>query len=457
MEISSKSNLSGLRRRVIQAGTWAIGGHFASQAVRLGGNLVLTRMLAPEMFGVVGIATVFIVGLSMFSDLGVEQAIVQSKRGEDPLFLNTAWTMQIVRGIVIALVGLALSGAIAVVAANGRVPAGSTYANPALPWVLAALSCTAIINGFATTKIATNNRRLNIGRITAINLISQVTGLVCMLGWAWWQPSITALVVGAVVSALATNLLSHAWLPGPGNRLCWNASMAQEIFSFGKWIFLTSMLGFLTANEDRIVLGWVVSAEHLGIYSIAALLVMALTEVVNKLMSMVVYPALGEIVREHGDRKKELYYKIRQPIDMLCLGAMGFLFMSGRALVDLLYDSRYSGAGDMLEILALMLFTLRFAVVNQLCLAVGQPRVLVLQQTIKIVAMSLFILIGFSGWGLTGAIWGIALSSMPGMVTLFIIKKKMGILDVKKELQALVWLLLGLAAGSLGSLAGGLR
>lgn len=457
METSSKSDLNELRRRVIHAGTWVMGGHFASQVVRLAGNLLLTRMLAPEMFGVVGIATVFIVGLHLFSDLGINQVIVQSKHGEDPDFLNTAWTVQIIRGFAIALIGLVLSGAIALAAAKGWVPPGSTYANPALPWVLGVLSCTAIINGFATTKIPTSNRNLSAGRITLINLISQVIGLVCMLAWAWWQPSIAALVAGAVVSAFAVNVLSHIWLPGTNNRLCWNALMAKEIFGFGKWIFLTSILGFLTANEDRIVLGWLISAEQMGLYAIAALLAGALSDVVGKLLASVVYPALGEIAREHGDKSKELYYRIRRPIDMLCLSAMGFLFISGNALVHLLYDSRYAGAGRMLEILALPLFSVRYSVVGQLCLVLGKPYILSLQQTIKVIALSSFILIGFFWNGLTGAVWGIGLSSMPGMLVLIVIKKRLGILDVKKELQAGVWLLLGLAIGSLGVAVEALR
>ena len=76
--------------------------------IRFGSNLVMTRLLVPQMFGVMAIATVIMVGLAMFSDLGLRQSIVQSRRGSDPVFLNTAWSVQIVRGLILWLFALAV-------------------------------------------------------------------------------------------------------------------------------------------------------------------------------------------------------------------------------------------------------------------------------------------------------------------------------------------------------------
>jgi hypothetical protein len=63
-------------------------------------DLILTRLLFPEAFGLMALVQVFMGGLQMFSDLGVNMSIIQSKRGEDPDFLNTAWTFQILRGLI---------------------------------------------------------------------------------------------------------------------------------------------------------------------------------------------------------------------------------------------------------------------------------------------------------------------------------------------------------------------
>ncbi|HJV94926.1 MAG TPA: oligosaccharide flippase family protein, partial [Albitalea sp.] len=143
-----------LRQRVIHAGSWAVGGHVLGQAIRLGGNLILTRLLVPEAFGLMAIVYVLMIGFALFSDLGIGANIVQNPRGEDPSFLNTAWTVQIVRGIVIWVLSLLSAVALPVAASFGWVKAGTVYGDPLLPWVIAAFSFTAVIGGFDSTNIA---------------------------------------------------------------------------------------------------------------------------------------------------------------------------------------------------------------------------------------------------------------------------------------------------------------
>src|SRR4051812_39078328 len=87
-----------LRTRIFNAGGWTIGGLALGHLIRLGTNLLMTRLLVPEAFGIMAIAALIMYGLALFSDLGLRQNIVQSARGNDVAFLNTAWMVQIMRG-----------------------------------------------------------------------------------------------------------------------------------------------------------------------------------------------------------------------------------------------------------------------------------------------------------------------------------------------------------------------
>src|SRR5262245_36522377 len=98
-----------LKQRVFAASAWSLAGYGVNQAIRFSSNLIMTRLLVPEMFGVMAIATIVIVGLAMFSDLGLRQSLVQSRRGADPAFLNTAWVLQILRGFALWIIALAIS------------------------------------------------------------------------------------------------------------------------------------------------------------------------------------------------------------------------------------------------------------------------------------------------------------------------------------------------------------
>src|SRR5215470_3170600 len=114
-----------LKRRVLSASVWSLSGYAVSQALRFGTNLVMTRLLVPEMFGVMAIATIVMVGLAMFSDLGVRQNIVQSRRGDDPAFLNTAWSVQIIRGVLLWVATVLVALLVAIADSLGLAPTDS--------------------------------------------------------------------------------------------------------------------------------------------------------------------------------------------------------------------------------------------------------------------------------------------------------------------------------------------
>ena len=65
--------------------------------------MILTRILFPEAFGLMALVTVVLVASANFSDVGITPAILKDKRGHDPVFLNTAWTIQIGRGVILCL------------------------------------------------------------------------------------------------------------------------------------------------------------------------------------------------------------------------------------------------------------------------------------------------------------------------------------------------------------------
>ncbi|HBB84471.1 MAG TPA: polysaccharide biosynthesis protein, partial [Sulfitobacter sp.] len=84
--------------RALRSTSWIVLSYGGAQAIRLASNLILTRLLFPEAFGLMALIQVVIVGLTLFSDVGIGPSIAQSKRGDDRDFLNTAWTIQAIRG-----------------------------------------------------------------------------------------------------------------------------------------------------------------------------------------------------------------------------------------------------------------------------------------------------------------------------------------------------------------------
>ena len=98
-----------LGRRALRGGAVSVGGHVLSNAIRLGSNLILTRLLLPEHFGLAALGMVVLTGLHMLSDVGVGAALIQHARGDEPTFHRTAFTIQVVRGLFLACVCVAIA------------------------------------------------------------------------------------------------------------------------------------------------------------------------------------------------------------------------------------------------------------------------------------------------------------------------------------------------------------
>src|SRR5581483_8744696 len=90
-----------LKQLALRGTVWTLLGFGTSQLIRLGGNLILTRLLYPELFGFMALANIFVNALYLFSDLGVGVSIVQNERALEPSFINTTWTLQIGRGAIL--------------------------------------------------------------------------------------------------------------------------------------------------------------------------------------------------------------------------------------------------------------------------------------------------------------------------------------------------------------------
>jgi O-antigen/teichoic acid export membrane protein len=441
----ARDPLDALRARVLRAGGWTVAGFALGQAIRFGANLVMTRLLVPEMFGVMAIAMMVMYGLALFSDLGLRQSIVQNRRGREAAFLDTAWTIQIARGFLIW--GAAVFIGIGFVVARSLLPTGSVYADPSLPAVIVVLSLSAVIAGFESTKLHEASRTLSLARATQIELASQLVGLACMLGWALADRSIWALVAGALAAAAARTLLSHAWLPGEPNRWRWESAAAREILAVGKWIFAASALGFLVNSADRLILGALVTSAVLGVYAIAFLLFGAVEQVLVKIVGDVSFPALSEVARERPAALRSAYYRFHLAVGLPACFAAGLLVAAAEPLVALLYDARYAEAGWMLQILAVALVTLPFRVATQCFIVLGEPQRMSAICAIRLVALCAAVPLGWQFFGLAGALWAIVLGHFSTLPTTLAFIARHGLFDARKELGLLPAFLAGLALG----------
>ncbi len=438
---------SGLKQRLLRAAGWTLAGHGLSQVIRLASNLVLTRLLAPELYGVMAIGYVVITGLAMFSDIGLSSGAIRSKRGDDPKFLNVGWVVQIARGAIITLGALAVACMLHLAAGAGMFPLHSVYADPQVPVLLAVISVYGLFAGFESTKVWWARRHLSLGAITKIELGSQIATTIFQLCWAAVSPSLWTLAGGWLFGATLKAALTHAALPGPANRFEWDSRIFREIFDFGKWVFLSSSFSFLLTSGDKLLLGGLLDAATMGFYSIAFLLIGALQMAVLRVVGFAVLPALSETFRERPERLRQVIYSIRRPLDAVCLISAGATVMLGDTIVRLLYDQRYAPAGWMLSALAFTLVATRLDVFDQCLIAMGRVRLLSTLNGARLVTLYGMIPAGYLLFGAKGAVCAVAASALVNSVAVLVLQARLRLLNVRHELLAVPLFLIGLMAG----------
>jgi O-antigen/teichoic acid export membrane protein len=400
-EAPSTQSMDALAGKASSSAVWTILGQGGGQAVRLVSNLIVTRLLLTEYFGLMALVQVFLIGLQLFSDIGIGPALIQNKR-EDPTFVNTVWTMQVMRGLALCLIAMPLAG-----------PFAAFYDQPILASLIRVAALTAGIQGFTSTAIFTETRHLHLKRPVLVQFGAQLSGAVVMVVWAWLTRSIWSLVAAGIVGSVVTVVLSHVWLPGIRNRFRFDREAARSLFAFGSWIFLSTVAFFASEQLDRIIFGKITTMATLGVYSIAVMLAAAPTYALLKLQTSVLFPLYSR-VRHSSRNLAEVFATARWPLLVFGGWATAGLVGGGPTILRLLYDSRYWEAGWMLQILASGIWfgLILGGTAGSVILAVGRSEWTAAISFSKVVAMLGSVPLGYWLGGFPGAVAGLAVSEL---------------------------------------------
>lgn len=413
----------GLVQRALRGSAFTIIGFGGQQAIRLASNLILTRLLFPEVFGIMAIIMVVIQGLNNFSDMGISPAIMQSKRGDDQRYLNTAFTMQAIRGVVLWLGCCAIAW-----------PMARFYDVPELAWFLPVAGLVSVIQGLTPTKVETANRHIRVGRLTAVELAGTVISTALAVGLAAVMGSAWALVIALVLGALINLALVWRLLPGAPNRFEWERSAAAELVAFGKWVLPSTMLGFALAQGDKAILGRFLTMSELGIYNIAFFLASFPLMLSGALVGRLMIPIYRNVYEEPSARRLRQLRRMRFGLTGAFLSLLAILAVFGPQLVGLLYDFRYAGAGPLLTFVALATIPQLIGMTyDSAALAAGNSRGFFWLTLLRAVLFISFFLIGVQWGGIPGALLGQALASITAYPFLVWLARHHGIWDWRHD------------------------
>jgi O-antigen/teichoic acid export membrane protein len=377
---------------------WAAVGAVGMNVIRFGGNLVLTRMLSPDDFGLTALVGVLITALHMISDMATGPCIVQSRRGDDPDFLDTAFTLQAIRGAILSACAASLAW-----------PAAMLYGEPRLLWLVPASALGTLIGGFASTSIWTLTRRLQRAPIVMLEFGCYAVSIGVTVAWAAVWPSVWALVVGSTASTLLQVVLGHAVLPGPAgrmNRFRWEPAAADELIGFGRWVFAGSTATLLACQTDRPLMGKLAGMSALGVYNLAGQFAGLPTTLAQVAGDQIIFPMYGRM-RRAGEDLSAGFAKLHAAAAGVAALPIAGLLGAGPTIIETLYDNRYADAGLMLRLLAVgSWFGILQTTASTLLLASGRTGQLAAANIVKLAALPVAVIAGWWMAGVTGLVGG---------------------------------------------------
>jgi O-antigen/teichoic acid export membrane protein len=378
--------------------------------LRLAGNLLLTRLLLPEAFGLMAVITTVLFMLMLFSDIGSNTVIVQSEGGTDQQLLDTAWTLQIIRGFGLWIAATLVALGIWLGQRWDLFATGTVYDDARLPMLIFVAGFVSVLNGFASVKAILAERHLDFAAVAAIEVGANVLSLAATAAAAYLTGSVWALVGGYLVTSVIKLAAGHLVLKGPRCSLRLHRESLRELFSKGKWIVASSVLGLLALSGDKLLLGGLVDSATLGLYSIAFGLASIVSSAMSAVLGRVVFPIFSEVVRQRPEELQRTYERLQQVVDVGVGLLAGFVFLASPLVVDALYDNRYQGVAHILSTLAIGSLGIRFVVAEQMYLAMGNPSLLALAGLPRALIVLVGVPLGYAINQLDGALVAVVLS-----------------------------------------------
>jgi len=398
------------------ASLWSVIGFGSQRVIRLAGNLVLTRLLFPEAFGLMALVQLVQQGLEMLSDLGVVASVVRDEKGDEEEFLQTAWTLQIARGFLLWILSVSLA-----------LPVSTFYGQAELKWLIPATSLNLIFIGLSSPALLVMRRHLLVKPVIVIEVAAQLVALAVMIPCAIAWHSVWALVAGSFARVVTLVALSYTLDSPVQPRLRLDAASAQRIIVFGRWILVSTGVAFFSRQGDLAILGKIAEPAMVGCFSVAMMIAGTVFEAVMQLNGRVLFPMLSRTHRATPEQVRAQLGRARTLLLAAFLPLSLVLGVFGEEIIRILYDPRYEPAGWILQIVA---FGTSASVISagsaSILLVVGDSFRHMLLQITRAVLLLACTLIGAWLHGVEGLVLGAASSRVLDYPFLVALTRKYG-------------------------------
>jgi len=332
--------------RVRSGISWNVSSSLLGQFIGFLRSVTLARILAPEDFGLFAMALTVVTAADALTTIGLDRTIIANQfqtRAELEAHLDTVWSAELIRRIIVALV-VSLSA----------FPMAQFYRQSDLKIIIPILACANLVQGFQNIGLVLLQKEINFRRVFWFDLTTNVGGVVLTIALAAVLRNVWALVLGMLLTATIGTALSyvfHSYRP----RVKFERVALAKAAHFGKFAIVFAVASYVANTADNIMVGRLLGTAALGNYSLAFNIASAPIIVVIFSVSAVLLPAYAEINSQDPAMLEPAFTKSFNLTVLIMLTIAVPLFFSADEVVQVLFGARWTSAGSVLRILALVI------------------------------------------------------------------------------------------------------
>lgn len=431
MRIGSFVNLKG----DLFATTFSFG---AQAVIKFASSMILTRILRPADYGVLTILMSILFVVEMLADLGVGIFIVRDPKGDQPRYLNTAWTMRLARAVLNT----------GVLMVFGPLIAQHFYHAPQLALPLRVISVWFILAALESMAFPLAVRRKRSRIIVYSELITTFLATTFTIVYCHFSRDYWGMIAGTLFGRALIGIISYFYYPESRPRLQWDRAAAAEVLKFTRYTMPSSLLTLGLSQFDKVVFLRLFDLNLMGVYGLAGNIAGSVEALISKISQMVLYPRVAHNFREDPASFTRRYYSENIKLFASVLVLPAAVGGAAHFLIALLYPPRYAVAGSVLQAFMLRAGLLAFAQpAEDLLIAAGEYQVILMGNVYRAVWLLAASLAGYFLFGFLGFVYGVALSGLPPMTYYLWLQRSRGFMILRYEAYKIAFFI-GIALSS---------
>ena len=346
--------------RMASGAIWMVLARICDKSIGLVGTLIVARLLAPSDFGLIAMAAVVVELLELLSSFGFDVALIQ-RRDPTRSHFDTAWTLNILLGLLIAL---------CLVLSSNVVPA--FFNEPRLEAIILCLAIPAVVRGFHNVGTVLFRKNLQFKKEFRFLLLKRIGVFATTVSLAIVFRSYWALVLGNIAGSIIGLFLSFLLHP---YRPRFSLSAAADLFGFGKWLVISNSIAFASQRFATIILGKLGGAYALGVFSVSYDLSTLISSELVAPINRAVFPGFAKKSHDLRELRRSYLEVIGIVIAVTAPAAIGLAAVAD-LVVPLVLGMQWLDAVPIMEVLAVFgLLSVLTANGYYVYLALGRPRI----------------------------------------------------------------------------------